>query len=78
VFALIIVVTRYVSLASTGAAVAAAVAAPAMVGWGPSAAAVAVMAALIVWRHRSNFTRLLAGQEAKIGSRKPTPPAEQA
>jgi glycerol-3-phosphate acyltransferase PlsY len=28
------------------------------------------MAALLIWRHRSNIRNLLAGKEDKIGSRK--------
>lgn len=33
-------------------------------------ATVAVMAALLIWRHRINIKKLLAGQEDKIGSKK--------
>jgi glycerol-3-phosphate acyltransferase PlsY len=29
-----------------------------------------VMSALLMWRHRSNITQLLSGQESKIGARK--------
>ena len=36
------------------------------------AAAIVVMAALLVWRHRENIRRLLAGQESRLG-RKPRP-----
>jgi hypothetical protein len=37
------------------------------------------MAMLIVWRHRANVRRLLAGQESRIALRKAAvPPAEQA
>ncbi len=60
-------VSRYSSLAALVAAVLAPVYAwvlsahPWMVG------AVAVMAALLVWRHRANIRRLLAGEEGRIG-----------
>jgi len=33
-------------------------------------ASIALMAALLIWRHRSNIRNLLAGKEGKIGSRK--------
>ncbi len=59
--------SRYSSLAS----LAAAVAAPVLVGLvdGPDAklALVMAMSALLVWRHRSNIAKLRAGTEARIG-----------
>jgi glycerol-3-phosphate acyltransferase PlsY len=36
--------------------------------------AVAVMAVLLVWRHRENIRRLVAGTESRLGEKKPTPP----
>jgi glycerol-3-phosphate acyltransferase PlsY len=78
VFLAVAIATRYVSLASVLAAVVAAALGPWLLGWGPIALGVVVMAALIVWRHRSNLQRLLAGQENKVGLSKPTPPTEQA
>jgi glycerol-3-phosphate acyltransferase PlsY len=77
-FVVVIAASRFVSLASISAALAAAVAAPLMLGWGPISAAVILMGALVVWRHRQNIQRLLAGQESRLGSRKPIPPPEQA
>ncbi|MFM8865732.1 MAG: glycerol-3-phosphate 1-O-acyltransferase PlsY [Limnohabitans sp.] len=74
-FAIIVYFSRYVSLASMVAAVFA----PVFylfgdgVAWQASAAEVlclVVMAVLLVWRHRDNINRLLAGTESKLG-RKP-------
>lgn len=73
-FGLCLVATRYVSLSSIVAAVALAGARFAMVGadafgkeqW-PATALVLVGALLIIWRHRSNVRRLLAGTEPKLG-----------
>ena len=31
------------------------------------------MGVLLVWRHRENVNRLLAGKESKLGSKKETP-----
>ena len=79
-FAIMAFFFRYVSLAS----IVAAVFAPAYlllgdgVAWQASRAsllAVAVMGLLLVWRHRLNIDRLLAGKEAKLDAKKsgPTP-----
>jgi acyl phosphate:glycerol-3-phosphate acyltransferase len=61
---------RYSSLA----ALIAAAFAPLYYGWlfGPDAmaAALTAMSALLVWRHRDNIRRLLAGQEGRIGAAK--------
>lgn len=66
---------RYASLASLVAAVFA----PAYywlgegLAWSASGAmlaAIAAMALLLIWRHRLNFQRLLAGTESKLGGRK--------
>jgi glycerol-3-phosphate acyltransferase PlsY len=66
VFALTVWRTRYVSLASTAASVAAAVAA---IAWRESRGAAGtalVLCALILVRHRANFERLRAGTEQQI------------
>ena len=39
-------------------------------GSAPVALAVTVMSLLLLWRHRGNISRLLAGQEGRIGSKK--------
>ncbi|RIK91018.1 MAG: glycerol-3-phosphate acyltransferase, partial [Burkholderiales bacterium] len=36
----------------------------------PVAAAVALMSALLVWRHANNIRNLLAGKESRIGQKK--------
>ncbi|MGQ0598258.1 glycerol-3-phosphate 1-O-acyltransferase PlsY [Aquabacterium sp.] len=70
------VVFRYSSLA----ALTASIAAPLIQfqGWGFSAMTigVAVMSALLIWRHEANIRKLLAGQESKLGQ-KAAPPAGQ-
>jgi glycerol-3-phosphate acyltransferase PlsY len=75
-FAIVLYFSRYVSLASMVAAVFA----PAFyvfgdgVAWdmhGAEVFCLAVMAMLLVWRHRENINRLLAGTESKLGQKKP-------
>ncbi len=74
-FAIVLYFSRYVSLASMVAAVFA----PVFylfgngVAWQAMASEVlslAVMALLLVWRHRENIQRLLAGTESKLGQKK--------
>lgn len=74
-FGIVVYFSRYVSLASMVAAVFA----PVFylfgdgVVWQADAAevlALAVMAVLLVWRHRENINRLVAGTESKIGAKK--------
>jgi glycerol-3-phosphate acyltransferase PlsY len=59
-FAIVVYFSRYVSLAS-------------MVAWQADRVEVlclSVMALLLVWRHRENINRLLAGTESKLGAKK--------
>ena len=74
-FAIIVFFSRYVSLASMVAAVFA----PAYyligdgVAWTASGAktlALIAMGLLLIWRHRENIHRLLAGTESKLGQKK--------
>jgi glycerol-3-phosphate acyltransferase PlsY len=74
-FVIIVFFFRYVSLASMVAAVFA----PAYyllgngVAWAASrdkTLALAAMGVLLIWRHRENIRRLLAGTESKLGSKK--------
>lgn len=60
-------VSRYSSLAALAASVLAPVYAWIGSGLPVVVGAVSVMAALLVWRHRANVRRLLAGEEGRIG-----------
>jgi len=75
-FAVIAGFFRYASLASIIAAVFAAFFAWFIKLDGPIVIGVAVMAVLLVWRHRENIRRLAAGTESKLGAAKPTPPPD--
>lgn len=74
-FAIVLYFSRYVSLASMVAAVFA----PAFYLFGDGVAwqsepvevlCLAIMALLLVWRHRENINRLLAGTESQLGKKK--------
>ncbi len=60
---------RYSSLAALTAAVFAPLWYLFLFGPGPIGLAVAVMSALLIWRHRTNIGKLIAGKESKIGGR---------
>lgn len=73
-FAVIVAFFRYVSLASMIAATFA-VFFSWLIGLDyVTTGAIAVMAALLVWRHKDNVKRLIAGTESKLGEKKATPP----
>ncbi|WP_374623109.1 glycerol-3-phosphate 1-O-acyltransferase PlsY [Pandoraea sp.] len=61
---------RYSSLAALVAAAFAPLYYVFMFGFGPYAPAVIVMAMLLVYRHRANIGKLIAGQESRIGQKK--------
>src|SRR5512134_2947595 len=63
---------RYSSLAALIAAVFAPLATAFLLGW-QSAIVVAAMSAFLVWRHKGNISRLLAGTEPRLGAKKATP-----
>ena len=63
---------RYSSLAALVAALFAPLAAAWLLGWQP-ALAVGAMSALLVWRHKGNIARLLAGTEPRLGEKKASP-----
>jgi glycerol-3-phosphate acyltransferase PlsY len=73
-FAIIVAFFRYVSLASMIAAVFAVFFAWLIHRDAVLTAAIAAMAALLIWRHRENIRRLAAGTESKLGAKKATPP----
>ena len=76
VFVAVLALTRYASLASILAAFAAVVASPISLGWGPNLAALSLIAALVIWRHRANIQRLQSGTESKFNLRRSnSPPA---
>ncbi len=67
---------RYSSLAALIAAVFAPFYRLLIWGGGPVAAAVTVLGLLLIWRHRGNIQKLLAGTESRLGQRatvSPTP-----
>lgn len=66
--------TRYSSVASIVAALAAPAVTWWLVGAGPVLAAVGAMAALIVLRHRANIAKLARGEESRIGDKKAARP----
>ncbi|VVE39060.1 putative glycerol-3-phosphate acyltransferase [Pandoraea iniqua] len=67
---IIAVFFRYSSLAALVAAVFAPLYYVFMFGLGPYAPAVIVMAILLIYRHRGNIAKLIAGKESRIGSKK--------
>jgi len=67
---------RYASLASIIAALFASFYAFWLFGLMHIPAAVVVMAALLVWRHRENIRRLVAGTESRLGQKSASPPPD--
>lgn len=61
---------RYSSLAALVAGVFAPLYAFFLFGASPIVPATLAMALLLIWRHRSNIRKLLAGQESRIGAKK--------
>ncbi len=62
-------VTRYSSLAALSAAVASPFLTLWLTGSETWTGAVIVMAAILIWRHKTNISKLLAGQEGRIGKK---------
>ena len=69
---------RYSSLAALVAAAFAPFFTALLLGLGVPAACVAAMSVLLVWRHRQNIARLIAGSESRIGQKKASPPGPSA
>jgi glycerol-3-phosphate acyltransferase PlsY len=63
---------RYSSLAALIAALFAPFATLLVLGW-QSAVVVGVMSLLLVWRHKANIARLVAGTEPRLGAKKASP-----
>ncbi len=61
---------RYSSLAALVAAVFAPIYFMFLFGVQPMAIAIALMSALLIWRHKANIQKLLKGEEGRIGSKK--------
>ena len=81
-FVLIVLVTRYISLGSMGGAIVFPVAYVVIGRWRgwdvfgaqlPLLVFGALVAVLIVYKHRSNIARLVAGTEHKLGKKQPPP-----
>jgi len=72
---LIAVFFRYSSLAAIVAAVFAPLYQMLIWGSGPMALAMAVMCALLIWRHGPNIRKLMAGTESKLGHKAAAPVA---
>ena len=67
---IIVAFVRYSSLAAMIAAAFAPFFTALLMGFDAYFACVLVMAVLLVWRHRGNIARLMAGSESRIGSKK--------
>lgn len=66
IWVLVAAISRYSSLAAIVAAILSPLAAFHFLGWVPLTWAVLVIAVLLLWRHRGNIERLLAGNESRI------------
>jgi glycerol-3-phosphate acyltransferase PlsY len=69
VFLLVVAATRFVSLGSICAAIALPVGIAVLSGLGFLFWSTALVSALVLWRHRENVGRLLAGTERRIGQK---------
>ena len=72
VWLIVALASRYASLASLTAGVAAPILSAVFDGVGVKLAILAAISALLVWRHRSNIAKLRAGIEGRIGGRAST------
>jgi glycerol-3-phosphate acyltransferase PlsY len=77
VWLVVVVATRYSSLAALVAALAAPFAAMWLGGDASRIACVAAMAAILIARHHTNIRKLLRGEESRVGQRKAAAPAER-
>jgi glycerol-3-phosphate acyltransferase PlsY len=70
VWVAVVVATRYSSLGSILAALAAPAVVYYMLGAGPVFLAIVAMSAILLWRHEANIRKLLHGEESRIGEGK--------
>ncbi len=64
---MVALIWRVSSLSALAAAACAPFYALYFLGWGANTLVVLIMSLLLIWRHKSNITNLLAGKEARIG-----------
>lgn len=67
IWLIVLLLTRYSSLAGLVAAIVAPLFTAHFLGIGAYALAVSAMALLLIWRHRSNIRKLLDGTERRVG-----------
>lgn len=72
IWLVVVMVSRYSSLAAVVTAALAPVAAWLLLGDAMSVTVIAIMSCLLVWRHRLNLLRLREGTESRIGSKAKT------
>jgi glycerol-3-phosphate acyltransferase PlsY len=69
IWVVVFLLCRVSSLAALAAAIFAPLFAIHFFSYGPMALAVAAMAVLLIWRHRTNISNLLTGKEGRVGGR---------
>jgi glycerol-3-phosphate acyltransferase PlsY len=72
VWLVVVLTTRYSSLAALCAAISAPLLTLWLTGNETWTGAVVIMSAVLIWRHKDNIRKLLAGQEGRLGKKKPT------
>jgi glycerol-3-phosphate acyltransferase PlsY len=75
-WAIMAVFFRYSSLAALVSAAFAVVFTALFYGPGTQTACVLALSALLVWRHKENIRRLLAGEESRLGAKASPPPQD--
>jgi glycerol-3-phosphate acyltransferase PlsY len=69
----VVIVTRYSSLGALVAAGFTPFATGYWFGWGPVTWASIAISAILIWRHHANITKLLRGEESRIGEKRAAP-----
>lgn len=70
IWVLVAVVSRYSSAAALAAAIVSPIVGYLLFGTAPLIAVLLVMSCVLIWRHKANITRLIAGTEGKLGAKK--------